>query len=133
MPKARCFPRPTQSFSGRFDHAQKLTGNAIRSVLHCKNSCRIVARMDTFVAVIDRWPSLQAFADDLEVPYVTAQVMRHRDSISPDHWERVVATARDRKISGVSYELLARLRARKVASKRRNPKRRAEARSPAVA
>lgn len=63
--------------------------------------------MDSFSAIIDRWPSLAAFAADLGVKYVTAQVMRHRDSISARHWGRLVKAARRRGFEGVTLDALA--------------------------
>ena len=63
---------------------------------------------------------LLEFADDLGVKYVTAQLMRHRDSIASKHWKPVVAAARKRKIDGVTLDLLASITPRK--SKRPRPK-----------
>jgi len=83
--------------------------------------------MKTFRDVIDRWPSLQAFADDLGVAYVTAQVMRHRNSISSRRWQRVVECAVVRGIEGVSYEVLAAIKAGNLPPVR--PKQRASART----
>lgn len=70
--------------------------------------------MDSFTNIIRRWPSLQDLADDLGVPYVTAQLMKHRDSIAAEHWEAVVAAAKLRGIDGVTLELLARIKAEKA-------------------
>lgn len=70
--------------------------------------------MKTFRDVIDSWPSLQAFADDLDVAYVTAQVMRHRNSIASKRWQRVVECAGLRGLEGVTYEALAAIKAGKV-------------------
>lgn len=73
--------------------------------------------MNSFAEVIDRWPSMQALADDLGVPYTRVQVMKHRGRISADYWMDLVSAAKRRKIDGINLELLARLRAqlRKVA------------------
>jgi hypothetical protein len=67
--------------------------------------------MSTFRSIIDKWPSLAEFASDLGVKYVTAQLMRHRNSIAPKHWKNVVSAARDRKITGVTLEVLAAMKA----------------------
>lgn len=67
--------------------------------------------MSTFRNIIDKWPSIGEFASDLGVKYVTAQLMRHRDSIAPRHWNNVVLAARKRSISGVSLEVLAAIEA----------------------
>lgn len=67
--------------------------------------------MSTFRNIIDKWPSLSAFAADLGVKYVTAQLMRHRDSIAPRHWNNVVLAAKKRAIPGVTLEALAAIEA----------------------
>ena len=54
--------------------------------------------------------SLKAFAADIRVAYVTAQVMKHRNSISPDYWPLMVSAAEKRGIKGVSYETLTKTR-----------------------
>lgn len=58
-------------------------------------------------AIIDLWPSLSAFAEDLGVPYGTAKAMRRRGSIPAQYWKRTVAKAAERKIDGVTLEVLA--------------------------
>lgn len=81
--------------------------------------------MNTFAEVIDRWPSLQCFADDIGVRYVTAQLMRHRNSIAAKHWQAAVSGADARHIAGVTLDVLAKLAAEEVS---RPPKvRRAQA------
>ena len=70
--------------------------------------------MNTFASIIERWPSLHDFAADIGVAYVTAQVMKHRDSIAAEHWAAVVDGAKNRKIDGVTLELLARIKAEKA-------------------
>ena len=67
--------------------------------------------MKTFTDIIDAWPSLSDFASDLGVPYVNAQVMRYRDSISADHWSRVEEMAIARGIPGVTVKLMADIKA----------------------
>lgn len=56
--------------------------------------------------VIDRWPSLRAFADDIGETYNTTKAMRRRGSIPVEYWPRVVASAVARGIEGISYETL---------------------------
>lgn len=75
--------------------------------------------MNSFADAINRWPSLRDFADDIGVDYVTAQVMRHRDSIADRHWLRVVSAASDRGLDGVTLEFLASLAARKACARSR--------------
>lgn len=56
--------------------------------------------------VIDQWPSLKEFADDIGVEYGTAKAARRRNSI-PDEWRpRVIEKARARGIRGVTFESL---------------------------
>jgi hypothetical protein len=74
--------------------------------------------MKSFAEAINRWPSLRVFAEDIGVDYVTAQVMRHRDSISDKHWLRVVSAAEARGIDGVTLEFLAALKAARRAKSR---------------
>jgi hypothetical protein len=63
--------------------------------------------MHSFRDVIDAWPTPADFAADLGVPYVTANLMRQRNSIHARHWKGVVESARTRKIKGISLDLLA--------------------------
>jgi hypothetical protein len=66
--------------------------------------------MSDFRTIISLWPSLGAFADDIGVSYVTAQVAKHRNSVSPVYWEAMVAAARRRGIRGVTIGKLAKIR-----------------------
>lgn len=61
----------------------------------------------THAHIINKWPSLSDFADDLGVQYGTAKAMRRRGSIPPEHWMTVVTKASEREIEGVSLEVLA--------------------------
>lgn len=61
----------------------------------------------THADIINKWPTLSDFADDLGVQYGTAKAMRRRGSIPPEHWMTVVTKATDREIEGVSLEILA--------------------------
>lgn len=56
--------------------------------------------------IINNWPTLSDFADDLGVPYGTAKAMRRRSSIPTVHWPLLISKARDRAISGVTLETL---------------------------
>lgn len=82
--------------------------------------------MKTFSDIIDLWPkpSIATFADDIGVVYVTAQVMRYRDSINSKHWDAVVAAAKRRGIHGVSLAVLASIKSNEP-DRRPRPKRRA--------
>ena len=61
----------------------------------------------THADLINLWPSLTLFAEDLGVPYVTAKAMRRRQSIPAGYWSRVVECAVSRNIEGVTLEALA--------------------------
>lgn len=59
--------------------------------------------------VINLWPSLAAFAEDIGVAYVTAKAMRRRGSIPSCYWVRVIDAAKKREIEDVTFERLAEL------------------------
>jgi len=61
----------------------------------------------THADIINRWPSLSAFASDLSVEYGTAKAMRRRSSIPSEYWLTVVNKAGERSIDGVTLEMLA--------------------------
>jgi hypothetical protein len=61
----------------------------------------------THAEIINKWPSLSEFADDLGVQYGTAKAMRRRASIPPEHWLTVTYKAAAREIRGVTLEVLA--------------------------
>lgn len=82
--------------------------------------------MRTHADIIDRWPSIREYADDIGVPYVTAQVMRYRTNIHVRHWDAVVDAAAARGWSDITHELLARTRQK---DRRVCPNHRADARS----
>lgn len=63
---------------------------------------------DSHRKVIGLWPSLKAFADDLDVDYGTAKAIRRRNSIQVTDFPTVVEAALRRSIPGITYELLAR-------------------------
>jgi len=67
----------------------------------------LISIMTTHTDIINEWPSLSDFADDLGVQYGTAKAMRRRGSIPPEHWIVLIARARERKIRGVTLETLA--------------------------
>lgn len=76
--------------------------------------------MKDFASLIARWPKpfISAFADDVGVAYVTAQMWRQRNSIPVEYWDLVIAAANKRGIDGVSMDSLQRLAAKR---RRRRP------------
>lgn len=85
--------------------------------------------MQTFSGIIDKWPSLQEFAEDIGVKYVTAQVMRHRNSIDSKHWKALVCGAEKRLFADVTLEALAEIAADRATQPR--PRKRREMQSAA--
>jgi hypothetical protein len=68
----------------------------------------------THADIINRWPTLTDFANDIGVAYGTAKAMRRRDSIPSEHWVAVVARASEREITDVTLEALAHAAAARV-------------------
>lgn len=66
----------------------------------------------TFANVIDQLGGSARVAELLSVPPGTAAAMKSRNSIHPKYWSRIVGAAREQRVKGVSYELLADLAAR---------------------
>ncbi len=62
-------------------------------------------------ALIEEWPTITEFAAEVGCGYEAARQMRRRQSISPDHWPKVVAVSKERGIEGVTFEWLAQQRA----------------------
>jgi hypothetical protein len=65
--------------------------------------------------IIDRWPRLSDFAEDIGQSYNTAKAIRRRGWIPPWYWEDAVHGAKVRGIDEVTLEALAQ------AAKRRAP------------
>lgn len=57
--------------------------------------------------LINKWPTIGEFADDVGCGYEAARQMRLRESINPKHWISVVSASQRRKIKGVTFEWLA--------------------------
>lgn len=65
--------------------------------------------------VINLWPSISAFAEDIGVSYGTAKAMRRRGSVPGGYWAKMVAKAEEREIKGVTLDVLANAAMREVA------------------
>ena len=61
----------------------------------------------THADIINLWPALPQFAEDLGVRYGTAKAIRRRGRIPPEYWFRLVQKAEERGICGVTTDLLA--------------------------
>lgn len=57
--------------------------------------------------LINLWPTLKAFSEDIDVPYGTAKAMRRRKSIPASYWPVMVERSRARRIKGVTLQALA--------------------------
>lgn len=62
-------------------------------------------------SLIDRWPTLGAFAEDAGVTYGAAKQMRRRGSIPPEHWAAIVTSKTGREL-GLTSDLLMAIRAK---------------------
>jgi len=73
---------------------------------------------NTITDLIDSWGKISDFARDVGCGYEAARQMRRRDSIAPEHWDKVVSACSKRGVKGVTYVWLAskRSRLRDVAS-----------------
>lgn len=69
--------------------------------------------METFIDLIDAWPTLSAFADDIGVSYEAAKAWRRRNSVPAPYWGRLIECAAARGIPGVTADLLVGLAAAK--------------------
>lgn len=63
--------------------------------------------MSSHVDLIEKWPSLTAFAEDIGQPYNNAKAMKRRGRIPAWYWASCVAGAERRGIDGVSLDALA--------------------------
>lgn len=67
-------------------------------------------KRNSVVLLQARWPSYSDFASDIGVREGTAQVMRTRGVIHPDHFPAIIKSAEKRGIPGVTWETLYALR-----------------------
>jgi hypothetical protein len=63
--------------------------------------------LDSISTLIDRWPSIADFANDVGCSYEAARQMRRRNSMPSAYWLRAVEAAKARAIADVSLEALA--------------------------
>lgn len=85
---------------------------------------------NSVVEIIDTWPvgarklsRLHAFARDLGIKYTTAAVIRHRDSIAPEHWARLIAKRVEGGMTDVTVEVLLRIASRRATSRAKRARR----------
>lgn len=58
---------------------------------------------NTITDLIDSWGKISEFARDVGCGYEAARQMRRRDSIAPEHWDKVVNACSKRGLNGVTY------------------------------
>jgi hypothetical protein len=66
--------------------------------------------METFSAIIDAFGGTSAFGQAIGIPDSHARTMKARDSIPPEHWDRLVKAAIERDIEGISFKRLTEIR-----------------------
>jgi hypothetical protein len=66
--------------------------------------------METFGAIIDAFGGTSAFGQAIGIPDSHARTMKARDSIPPEHWDRLVKAAMERDIEGISFKRLTEIR-----------------------
>lgn len=64
--------------------------------------------------LIDRWPNIRAFAEDLGVKYETAKGIRRRGWIPDRYYEKAVTGARKRSFHEVTHERLSQLADKRI-------------------
>lgn len=80
------------------------------------------SRVETFGGIIDAFGGAAAFGAAIGIADSHARTMKARSSIPPSWWPRVVAEARARNLTWITYETLAGL----VAAEKRRLSRRRE-------
>lgn len=65
----------------------------------------------TFEELLALWETPKALSADLGVPYVNAQLMKHRKSVGVDHWQKLIKAA-GIKGASVTYDDLLAMRAK---------------------
>lgn len=63
--------------------------------------------IQTFDDLLSLWESPKDLSAALGVPYVNAQLMKHRKSVGLNHWPRLIAAAGEKGIQLTTDDLLA--------------------------
>ncbi len=69
--------------------------------------------MQNFRELIERWPSVKDFAEEVKLDYQTCYSMYRRNSIAPQHWPKVIKAAKKRGFKNVTETKLVKLSSRK--------------------
>lgn len=78
----------------------------------------MLTKLDSFDAVLATWSNPTEMSEALGIPYVTAQVMRHRRSISDLHWPKVITCLRERGVELTTDDLLEMKHKRRAEAKK---------------
>ena len=62
--------------------------------------------MYSFSEILELWPQLSELASDIGRPYATVVAWKRRDSIPLAYWPAVVASAKSRRLYGITKESL---------------------------
>lgn len=54
----------------------------------------MLTKPKTFEQLLNLWANPSELSSDLDLPYVSAQMIRRRGSISPSHWPAFVSAAK---------------------------------------
>jgi len=67
----------------------------------------------SFIEIIDLFGGPGAFEAAIGLSEGHAKVIKHRDSLAPEYWDRTVEAAAERGIPGIDHKLLAALYAKR--------------------
>lgn len=70
--------------------------------------------MKTISEIIKAFGSIVDFAEAVGLNYNTAKTMSARKSIAAHHWPKIVKAAEKLGIKGITYEALAKIKARQA-------------------
>ncbi len=65
--------------------------------------------MRTFTDLINRWPTIKDFAEEINVSHAAAQSMHRRASIRSTHWAKIIKAAQKRGFKNVTQKKMLKL------------------------
>lgn len=65
--------------------------------------------------LIGHWKTIREFSADIGCGYEAARKFRDRESIPPEYWESIILASEKKGVSGIDWEWLGRVNARKRA------------------
>ena len=69
----------------------------------------------TIEELLALWDSPKSLSEDLRVPYVNAQLMKHRKSVAVNHWPQLIKAAKGKGVQLTTDDLLEMRQRRAVA------------------